>query len=80
MGTLIVCFYNWVDKDINWNNDITQENLVSYFETNYEYLKHNNFIKLMTLPQFITHINNEGECPEAICQIPITRNLLKKIS
>jgi len=80
MTPLIVCFYDWLLKDVNWNYELTQENLAKYFEANYEYLKENNFVKVMTLPEFVTSINtyDENEYPEAICTVPFKLNFLKR--
>jgi len=81
MDPLMVCFFNWLAKDVNWNNDLTQNNLAFYVKTNFAYLKENGYIEVMSLPEYVMHINNEGQYPEAICLIPkeLHINLLKTV-
>lgn len=81
MIPLIVCFYDWLSNDVNWNYELTQENLQQYVTDNLEYLMANEFIKVMTLPEFVFAVNIEDDCPEAICLIPedLYNKLLKTI-
>lgn len=67
MNPLIVCFYDWLINDVNWNYELTQDNLAKYVTDNYEYLIHNGFIEVMTLPEFVEAINIEDQYPEVIC-------------
>lgn len=67
MNPLIVCFYDWLINGVNWNYELTQDNLAKYVTDNYEYLIHNGFIEVMTLPEFVEAINIEDQYPEVIC-------------
>lgn len=69
MNPLIVCFYNWLLIDVNWNYELTQDNLAKYVTDNFDYLVENEFIQVMTLPEFVISVNINDDFPEAICLI-----------
>jgi len=67
MTPLIVCFYHWLSNDVNWNYELTQDNLAKYVTDNFQFLIVNDYMKVMTLPEFVISINVEEDYPEAIC-------------
>jgi len=80
MNPLIVCFYNWLLIDVNWNYELTQDNLANYVTDKFEYLIYNEYIKVMTLPEFVVSVNINDDYPEIICilQEDIYKKLLKR--
>jgi hypothetical protein len=69
MNPLIVMFETWLSNDDNFNYELDQEHLEAYLIDNFAYLNKNQFMRIMTLPEFVIAVNNECTGFDAICLI-----------